>query len=271
MTGTKVLNNIEDLRGRTVILLFGKSRAGKSTFINDAYGKTVAKSTGSMESDTDAITYVNEPLVIDQRSVVLVDSIGLDAAGRTEDNRRNMEIFKAMTGRSANKNIIFVTTKWAGKDESARDDQDARFSEWEKVITSQFPGASIVRLGDDVPRKSTKALDKMSEDHRRAELRKYQMNALKVIKDVLLNEATVRPRLQKEIIKGGKDTPIGKIAIGAAVVKHVGKDADRLNGKVQLSVVAMTPVSLAGSIRQNQACGPTKELSKNFRNIYVPV
>ncbi|KAH8834620.1 hypothetical protein DL96DRAFT_1551365 [Flagelloscypha sp. PMI_526] len=259
MTGTKVLNNIEDLRGRTVILLFGKSRAGKSTFINDAYGKTVAKSTGSMESDTDAITYVNEPLVIDQRSVVLVDSIGLggsgenhdrvrygvdrdgkvypivrgflyfiditDAAGLNEDNRYNLEIFKALIGEQVMESVIFVTTKWAGVNESARDDQDDHFEQWRAVIAGTFPGASIVSLDGDTPRCSQNHLARLTSEVRAREIAKYRENAVRTIRAVVARRTRYLPLLQYELRTGGPSVPISKTLVGKVITNQLLKIA----------------------------------------------
>ncbi|KXN91281.1 hypothetical protein AN958_01492 [Leucoagaricus sp. SymC.cos] len=87
------LRNIEQLRGKDVVILFGKSRAGKSTFINDAYGSSVVESTGSMASDTKVISYVTSPLSSaprcrDIHDLYLVDTIGLSGSGR--DHHRSL-------------------------------------------------------------------------------------------------------------------------------------------------------------------------------------
>ncbi|KAH8799610.1 hypothetical protein DL96DRAFT_1824316 [Flagelloscypha sp. PMI_526] len=82
MENVTELKKIEELRGKNVILLFGKTRAGKSTFINDAYEKKVAKSTTSIESDTNEISYVNRPIRIGHLDVLLVDTIGLGGSGK---------------------------------------------------------------------------------------------------------------------------------------------------------------------------------------------
>ncbi|KXN87823.1 hypothetical protein AN958_08062 [Leucoagaricus sp. SymC.cos] len=82
------LCNIGQLKGKDVVILFGKTRAGKSTFINDAYGSNIVKSTGSMTSDTDMISYVTTPLsgphprYSDIRDIYLVDTIGLSGSGK---------------------------------------------------------------------------------------------------------------------------------------------------------------------------------------------
>ncbi|KXN87824.1 hypothetical protein AN958_08063 [Leucoagaricus sp. SymC.cos] len=82
------LSNIEQLQGKNVVILFGKTRAGKSTFINDAYGSNIVKSTGSMTSDTDMISYVTTPLsgpcpcYSDIRDICLVDTVGLSGSGK---------------------------------------------------------------------------------------------------------------------------------------------------------------------------------------------
>ncbi|KAH8799632.1 hypothetical protein DL96DRAFT_1824332 [Flagelloscypha sp. PMI_526] len=80
-----VLHNIKSLQGKNVVLLFGKTRAGKSTFINDAYRKKVVKSTTSIKSDTSEISYVNQPIRVGDRDIFLVDTIGLGGSGRDHD------------------------------------------------------------------------------------------------------------------------------------------------------------------------------------------
>ncbi|KAH8799567.1 hypothetical protein DL96DRAFT_871620 [Flagelloscypha sp. PMI_526] len=82
MDNVTELKSIGDLQGKNVVLLFGKTRAGKSTFINDAYMKKVVKSTKRLTPDTDQISYVNEPIRVDGQDVFLVDTIGL---GGSED------------------------------------------------------------------------------------------------------------------------------------------------------------------------------------------
>ncbi|KXN87825.1 hypothetical protein AN958_08064 [Leucoagaricus sp. SymC.cos] len=88
------LYNIEQLHGKDVVILFGKTRAGKSTFINDAYGSNIVKSTGSMTSDTEVISYVTTPLsgssphYSDIQDIYLVDTIGLSGSGK--DHQRNL-------------------------------------------------------------------------------------------------------------------------------------------------------------------------------------
>ncbi|KAH8834684.1 hypothetical protein DL96DRAFT_1808658 [Flagelloscypha sp. PMI_526] len=80
-----VLHHIEGLDGKNVVILFGKTKAGKSTFINDAYRKKVVKSTTSITSDTNEISYVNQPIRVDDHDVFLVDTIGLGGSGRDHD------------------------------------------------------------------------------------------------------------------------------------------------------------------------------------------
>ncbi|KAH8799604.1 hypothetical protein DL96DRAFT_1824312 [Flagelloscypha sp. PMI_526] len=79
------LHRIEGLQGKNIVLLFGKTRAGKSTFINDAYGRKVVKSTTSIESDTNEISYVNRPIRVGRLDVLLVDTIGLGGSGEGHD------------------------------------------------------------------------------------------------------------------------------------------------------------------------------------------
>ncbi|KAH8824123.1 hypothetical protein DL96DRAFT_1616418 [Flagelloscypha sp. PMI_526] len=85
MTTILSLNNIEDLKGKDVFILFGKTRAGKSTFINDVYQEEVTKSTTGLKSDTNEISYVSTPCLVDQRKIVLVDTIGLGGSGDEHD------------------------------------------------------------------------------------------------------------------------------------------------------------------------------------------
>ncbi|KAH8799570.1 hypothetical protein DL96DRAFT_871657 [Flagelloscypha sp. PMI_526] len=85
MENVTVLHRIEGLQGKSVVLLFGKTRAGKSTFINDAYGKKVVESTEGLTSDTNEISYVNWPIHVDDHDVFLVDTIGLGGSGGDHD------------------------------------------------------------------------------------------------------------------------------------------------------------------------------------------
>ncbi|KAH8793665.1 hypothetical protein DL96DRAFT_1828134 [Flagelloscypha sp. PMI_526] len=80
-----LLHHIGGLQGKNVVILFGKTRAGKSTFINDAYGKKVVESTTSITSDTNEISYVNKPIPVDGLDVFLVDTIGLGGSGKDHD------------------------------------------------------------------------------------------------------------------------------------------------------------------------------------------
>ncbi|KAH8793663.1 hypothetical protein DL96DRAFT_223970 [Flagelloscypha sp. PMI_526] len=86
MENVTELKSIGSLRGKNVVLLFGKTRAGKSTFINDTYRKKIVKSTTSITSDTTEISYVNEPIRVGDIDVLLVDTIGL--GGSEEDHDR---------------------------------------------------------------------------------------------------------------------------------------------------------------------------------------
>ncbi|KAH8799602.1 hypothetical protein DL96DRAFT_1720097 [Flagelloscypha sp. PMI_526] len=79
------LKSIGDLQGKNAVLLFGKTRAGKSTFINDAYKEKVVKSTKRLTADTDDISYANKPIRVDDRDIFLVDTIGLGGSGKDHD------------------------------------------------------------------------------------------------------------------------------------------------------------------------------------------
>ncbi|KAH8799593.1 hypothetical protein DL96DRAFT_872478 [Flagelloscypha sp. PMI_526] len=85
MANVTVLHHIEGLDGKNVVLLFGKTRAGKSTFVNDAYGKKVVKTTMRLTSDTNEISYVNEPISVGDLEVYLVDTVGLGGSGKDHD------------------------------------------------------------------------------------------------------------------------------------------------------------------------------------------
>ncbi|KAH8799609.1 hypothetical protein DL96DRAFT_1564588 [Flagelloscypha sp. PMI_526] len=80
-----VLHRIDGLQGKNVVILFGKTRAGKSTFINDAYGKKVVETTTSITSDTNEISYVKEPLLVGDQKLHLVDTVGLGGSGKNHD------------------------------------------------------------------------------------------------------------------------------------------------------------------------------------------
>ncbi|KAH8799574.1 hypothetical protein DL96DRAFT_1824294 [Flagelloscypha sp. PMI_526] len=85
MESVTVLDRIKRLQGKNAVILFGKTRAGKSTFINDAYMKKVFKSTKSIMSDTNEISYANRPIRVDDHEVFLVDTIGLGGSGEYHD------------------------------------------------------------------------------------------------------------------------------------------------------------------------------------------
>ncbi|KAH8793661.1 hypothetical protein DL96DRAFT_223811 [Flagelloscypha sp. PMI_526] len=85
MENVTELKSIGDLRGKNVVLAFGKTRAGKSTFVNDAHGKKVVKSTMSVMSDTNDISYVNQPISVGDLDVYLVDTVGIGGSGEGHD------------------------------------------------------------------------------------------------------------------------------------------------------------------------------------------
>ncbi|KAH8799571.1 hypothetical protein DL96DRAFT_1687845 [Flagelloscypha sp. PMI_526] len=85
MPNVTELKSIGDLQGKNAVLLFGKTRAGKSTFINDAYEEKVVESTEKLTSDTNEISYVNEPIRVDDHDVFLVDTVGLGGSGDDHD------------------------------------------------------------------------------------------------------------------------------------------------------------------------------------------
>ncbi|KAH8834592.1 hypothetical protein DL96DRAFT_1581028 [Flagelloscypha sp. PMI_526] len=312
MVGIASLKNIEDLKGRNVFILFGKTRAGKSTFINDAYQKPVVTSTQAMTSDTNAISYVTDALSINGRKIVLVDTIGLggsedehdrmsfagdwvrifspggdsrtgsggtlrptvkgflyfiditDAAGLNEDNRRNLDMFKAMIGDKVLGSVVFVTTKWAkrGYDawDDAWDDQDDRFEQWQYEINRSFPGASIVRLDEETSRCSKKRLDRMSPSERERETAKYHRNAMRVLSEVMKTEAQDLPQVQEEIADGGEGLTIGGLTLGSVIEVQLKKDAERADRigmtdaanqlKSKASIISALPIALAGVISQ---------------------
>ncbi|KAH8822444.1 hypothetical protein DL96DRAFT_1714759 [Flagelloscypha sp. PMI_526] len=79
------LKSIGDLRGKDAIILFGKTRAGKSTFINDTYRKKVVDNKPGIYSDNREISYVNQPIRVDDSELFLVDTIGLGGSEEYHD------------------------------------------------------------------------------------------------------------------------------------------------------------------------------------------
>ncbi|KAH8799572.1 hypothetical protein DL96DRAFT_1824293 [Flagelloscypha sp. PMI_526] len=266
-----VLKSIRDLSGKDVVILFGKSRAGKSTFINDAYREKVAESTGSLTSETQEISYVAQPIRVDDHEVVLVDTVGLGGSGEdhdrasftwkwlsifhsgkdrkntsgptvkgflyfidimdgaiNEDNIRNLETFKALVGEEVLGSVIFVTTKWATKEEqTTRKRLENNFVGWAEKIHLDFPGASILRLDDTTGRLDEEGLNELSPAERTEEEREYHNNAMRVLRQLLQKQATKSILAEKEMNEGGLETGTGNTTSEKAILRHVVTDLKR--------------------------------------------
>ncbi len=192
-----------------------------------------------------------------------------DGAGLNEDNRRNLEVFKALIGPDVLESVIFVTTKWAKADDDARDDQDEHYEEWKREkIEIDFPGASTVRLDGETSRRSKKKLDAMSEGERKGEMAKYHENAMVVIQELAKREAVKPPQLEKELNSADGPSTIGGTKLGQTLGIHIIQDANRasaggmkktaLEYKVAATTLAFTPITDAGNIKAAREA--TKEL-----------
>ncbi|KAF7326479.1 hypothetical protein MSAN_02509200 [Mycena sanguinolenta] len=231
------LDKIGNICDQDVIFLLGKTRAGKSTFINDTLGERVMESTASMISDTVAISYVQVSFD-GGRLVNLVDTIGFggsqlehtrpdlaaryvsilqssekrptikaflyliditDAAGLDQENQKNLDFLAALVGADVFSSVVFVTTKWANPaDEDAREVQEERHSQWEDILLDSFPGSRLVRLDVETSRRSTKKLE-ADPALAKIERAKYRNNALKVIRFALERPATRPTQLEQEM------------------------------------------------------------------------
>ncbi|KAH8824124.1 hypothetical protein DL96DRAFT_1616420 [Flagelloscypha sp. PMI_526] len=309
MTTITSLNNIEDLKGEDVFILFGKTRAGKSTFINDAYQQEVAKSTTGLRSDTNTISYVTTSCSIDRRKIVLVDTIGLggsgedhdrvslaakwveifrpggdsytgkggklhptvkgflyfiditDGAGLNKDGQRNLAFFKALIGKEVMKSVIFVTTKWT-KDENMRDIQEDYYEQWEEEIESDdaFYGASLLRLDDQTSRITERRLGRLPLGEQKEERKKYHDNAIRVLRELLKNEAKAPTQLEVDINEGAEEQTIGQTTLGKQVLGDLKEDATiAMNAGMEneakellasAAALAQTPISRAGQIEE---------------------
>ncbi len=182
-----------------------------------------------------------------------------DGAGLNEDNRRNLEVFKALIGTDVVESVIFVTAQWAKKGDDARDDQEGRYKEWTKKIEADFPGALTVRLDSETSRRSLKRLDEMTEEERKVEMAKYHENAMVVIRELAKREAVKPPQLEKELNSADGPLTIGGTKLGQTLGTHIVQDANRATAagmtkaageyKVAAATLAFTPITEAGNIK----------------------
>ncbi|KAH8822445.1 hypothetical protein DL96DRAFT_1819917 [Flagelloscypha sp. PMI_526] len=240
------LKSIGDLRGKDAIILFGKTRAGKSTFINDTYRKKVVDNKPGIYSDNREISYVNQPIRVDGRDVFLVDTIGLGGSGKyhdrlsftwkwlsifhpgnhrrtgleptvkgilyfidtmdsamNEDNIRNLETLKALVGEEVGECVVFVTTKWATKEEKMmRKRLENNLVGWEEKIREDFPESPILRLDDTTGRLDEEDLNTLSLAERTTKEREYHNNAMRVLRQLLTKIPTQPILVQKEMMNG---------------------------------------------------------------------
>jgi len=182
-----------------------------------------------------------------------------DGAGLNEDNRRNLEVFKALIGTDVVESVIFVTAQWAKKGDDARDDQEGRYKEWTKKIEADFPGALTIRLDGETSRRSLKRLDEMTEEERKVEMAKYHENAMVVIRELAKREAVKPPQLEKELNSADGPSTIGGTKLGQTLGAHIVQDANRASAagmtemageyKVAAATLAFTPITEAGNIK----------------------
>ncbi|KAF7351775.1 p-loop containing nucleoside triphosphate hydrolase protein [Mycena sanguinolenta] len=261
------LDNIQNICDQDVIFLLGKTRAGKSTFINDTLGERVLDSTASMTSDTVAISYVQVSFD-DNRLVNLVDTIGFggsylehtrpdlaaryvsilhssekeatikaflyliditDAAGLDQENQKNLDFLAALVGEEVFSSVVFVTTKWGSPaDEDTREVQEERHSQWERILLDSFPGSRLVRLDDQTSRRSAKKLE-ANPALAEAEKVRYRANTLNVIRLALERPATRPTQLEQEVNgPEGANMTIGDTSLGQVVKMQVQQQAASL-------------------------------------------
>ena len=185
-----------------------------------------------------------------------------DGAGLNEDNRRNLEVFKALIGTDVVESVIFVTAQWAKKGDDARDDQEGRYKEWTKKIEADFPGALTIRLDGETSRRSLKRLDEMTEEERKVEMAKYHENAMVVIRELAKREAVKPPQLEKELNSADGPLTIGATMLGQTLGVQIIQDANRARRagmpelakeyKISATTLAFTPITEAGNIKASR-------------------
>ncbi|KAF7350776.1 G domain-containing protein [Mycena sanguinolenta] len=277
------LDKIQNICDKDVIFLLGKTRAGKSTFINDTAGEHVLASTASMTSDTVAISYVQVSFD-DNRVVNLVDTIGFggshvehtrpdlaakyisilrssenqttikvflylidinDGAGLDHENEKNLNFLAALVGEGVFSNVVFVTTKWGSPaDEDGREVQEDRHCKWESKLLVKFPGSRLIRLDAHTSRRSPKRLE-ADPVLAAVEKVKYRDNALNVIRFALERPAKQPTQLEQELNgSGGTDMTIGDTSLGQLVTQQVQEEAQSL---------ALSNPDVANAILQHEA------------------
>ncbi|KAN0112140.1 hypothetical protein V8E52_007880 [Russula decolorans] len=214
--GSILLEKFKDIGDKPadVILIFGKTRSGKSTFINDVKARKVVHN----HSHTDlAARYINLFYNKDgtkgpQISAFLYFIDIKDAAGLDAGSKLNLPFVDAFVGKGLFPSLCFVTNKWS-KDEDEREEQEEREEEWKSELGHHFHGAEITRLHYDHPRASEIKLAKMSERVREGEQAKYRDCALGLVKFALKKPARKRTLLEQEISETAETLLIGQTSL----------------------------------------------------------
>lgn len=236
-----------------IIPVMGPTGVGKSTFINNAFGRAVTTVGHDLKSCTAHIQHVicacpGDP----SRRVILVDTPGFDdtfeddseilrriavwLASSYSDNmklagilylhditqtrmfgtsRKNLAMFRRLCGADAEKNVVLVTTKWSDVSPEVGENRERqlRSSFWQEMVVH---GSQVARFhGSDLSR-----------------------SAWDVMEPILANTLeAVAVRIQQELVDLGKmipETDAGntlRVALQEVAAKHR-REIEGLKGKV---------------------------------------
>ncbi|KAG2119830.1 P-loop containing nucleoside triphosphate hydrolase protein [Suillus discolor] len=215
---------LKDRRPNDIIIpVMGPTGVGKSTFINTACGKEVTAVGHDLKSCTASIQHAICECPSDpSRRVILVDTPGFDdtyvddseilrriavwLASSYGDNmklsgilyfhdisqtrmfgtsRKNLDMFRRLCGKDAEKNVVLVTTKWSEVQEEVgkRREQQLKSSFWQEMIQH---GSQVARFHE--PNLPESAWD--------------------VLEPILANRAeAVAVRIQQELVDLGRLIP----------------------------------------------------------------
>jgi hypothetical protein len=152
-----------------------------------------------------------------------------DAAGLDQENQKSLDFLAALVGAQVFSSVVFVTTKWGSPaDEDAREVQEERHSQWERLLFERFPGSRLVRLDHLTSRRSAKRLE-ADPALAQTEKVKYRDNALNAIRFALERPATRPTQLEQEVNgPEGDHMTIGDTTLGQVVRKQVRQQAESL-------------------------------------------
>ncbi|TDL19392.1 hypothetical protein BD410DRAFT_440316 [Rickenella mellea] len=255
-----VLENVDEIspRDSKVILIMGKTRTGKSTFINDVIGSVEMQTSDSLESVTSEISYVTTQLKHrgTNHNIALVDTVGWAGSDpnlskdvllsrivaklssmqtkptvvgiiylhRITDNSMgleqvdNLEIFQSLVGEDAMSSVIFLTNGWTSQRAGERAETALKQNYWNRAIAA---GARAERLDVGSPRVDE---EEMTDEHKGL----YRSNALRIVRLILDSPAATRMTVQQEIEQSGADTTLDQLSAGKTLMKQNDRDYEVL-------------------------------------------